>query len=339
MKYVIFFIMFILLVAVPVWADFSEKESHNLSEQMMADITKAYGCPKEPSDNAPVSQIFKNLVKHTHRKDIKYRLKVAESKQINAYAMPDGRIVFLSELIKVLPIDDQAPLAWVAAHEISHVELHHAERKLTNSLTTGIALFLIVGKSNSFVKTLGAISQGFLTSGYSRVMEYEADKNALLLMKEAGYDPNGALVTMNLFQNLENKRRGLRIFPSHPMAGDRAKSVVAWMHSNGLAVSYRGTQDEQSLTPLPVQPANNMYIDLTLRKPRLLNLPQSEAKTAQQQIQDKTPEIIRPENGQTKPVVPVPVQSTINMYIDLTLEKPQLLPLPQPPIADSDKHR
>ncbi len=289
-----------MLIATPLWADVSEKQRLELSDQMMADIAKEYGNPEELPGNAPISRIFNNLVQHAHRKGINYRMKVAENKQINAYAMPDGRVVFLSGLIKALPSDDDAPLAWVAAHEISHIELRHAEKNLTSSLTSGIIIYLLVGKSSGLVQALGAISQGLLVSGYSRVNEYEADRHALVLMREAGYDPSGALVTLRLFQDLDKKRRGLRIFPTHPRPAERCKSVMAWMQSNGLAVNDQSagevkvaqpkspdriaetggkegspteSQAPAAIPPAATPPANNDFVDLTLEKPQPLVVP------------------------------------------------------------------
>ncbi|MHC9538676.1 MAG: M48 family metallopeptidase [Vulcanimicrobiota bacterium] len=304
MKHISFLMLFIVLIAAPIWADVSEKQIVQLSDQMTADITEAYGQPEELPADARLTKIFSNLVSHAKRKNVNYRLKVSESKDINAYAMPDGRIVFLSGLIKALPDDNDAPLAWVAAHEISHIEMRHAEKKMVNSLTSGIVLYLLVCKSSTAVQALGAISQGLLTSGYSRVKEYEADRNALVLMREAGYDPNGSLVTLNLFRDMEKKRKGLRIFPSHPRSADRCKSVLAWMQSSGLAVRDQGSGEVKAAQPqsqdrpsemggrevrqpessgrtpdqapalAPAQPANNNFIDMTLERPQPLNLPQ-----------------------------------------------------------------
>jgi predicted Zn-dependent protease len=254
MKRAVFLLIFLTVICCPIWANVSDKQISEISNQMEADITKAYGKPEELAPDSRLSRIFSNLVQQAHRKGINYRLKVSESNDINAYAMPDGRIVFLSGLIKALPADDDSPLAWVAAHEISHIEMKHAEKKLMNSLASGAILFLLVGRSSTAMQALGVISQGLLTSGYSRVKEYEADRGALELMRKAGYDTNGAIVTLRLFQDMEKKRKSPRIFPSHPRSGDRYGSVIAWMQSNGVAIrDYQGggvkTAQNQSQEP------------------------------------------------------------------------------------------
>ena len=307
MKRAVFSLLFIIFIAAPTSAEVSENQILQLSDKMMADITKAYGSPEELPADARLSKIFNSLVSHAKRKNINYRLKVADSKEINAYAMPDGRIVFLSGLIKALPDDDDAPLAWVAAHEISHIELRHAEKRLVKSLASGIVLYFLVARSSTAVQALGVISQGLLTSGYSRVNEYEADRNALILMREAGYDPNGALVTLNLFRDMEKKRKGLRIFPSHPRSADRCKSVLAWMQSSGLAIRDQAV---------------------------------GEVKAAKPQSQDKAPDIGRRDAGQTDSPASAPASAPVdNNFIDMTLERPQPLNLPQRTETDSGSQK
>jgi predicted Zn-dependent protease len=246
MKRIIPLLLFFLLLLTSLsWAEVSERQRNGLSEQMMNDITRAYGKTRDLDVNEPLAQVFRNLVAQTKRKNINYRMRIAQNDKINAYALPDGRVVFLSGLIHHLPGDDMTPLAWVAAHEIAHIEMRHGEKKFTRSLTTGILLAVLTGGSSEWVQALAGVSQGILTSGYSRVQEYEADREALVLMRQAGYDPQGSLVTLRLFEDLDKKRGGLRIFPTHPKPADRMKSVMAWMDKNGIAVAGQG-QDNSS---------------------------------------------------------------------------------------------
>jgi len=241
---VTFMLVFMLILPTLAWAEVSERQRLALSEQMMNDITRTYGKTRDLDENEPLAQVFRNLVAQTKRKNINYRMRIAQNERINAYALPDGRVVFLSGLIKSLPGDDMAPLAWVAAHEIAHIEMRHGEKKFTQSLTTGILLAVLVSGSSEWIQGLAGVSQGILTSGYSRVKEYEADREGLVLMRQAGYDPQGSLVTLRLFEDLSKKRGGLRIFPTHPRPVDRMKSVMAWMEKNGIAVAGQGQAQE-----------------------------------------------------------------------------------------------
>jgi predicted Zn-dependent protease len=247
-------LMLVFFLSSPLWAEMSERQRQALSDRMMADITKAHGKERELDPGEPLMVVFNNLVTHGRRKGIKYRLRVVESKTVNAYAMPDGRIVFYSGLINNLPGDDMNPLAWVAGHEISHVEMRHGEKKFTQALTTGIFLSLLTGGCSDWVKGLAAVSEGILVSGYSRDKEYEADRGGLMLMREAGYDPAGALTTLKLFDDMAKKRKDLRIFPSHPRACDRSKSVMAWMEKNGLAAACSTPVNQNGNEPAPSQP-------------------------------------------------------------------------------------
>jgi len=313
MKRLVFLLVFLTIISCPIWANVSEKQISEISNQMEADITKTYSKPEELAPDSRLSRIFSSLVQQAHRKGINYRLKVSQSNDINAYAMPDGRIVFLSGLIKALPADDDSPLAWVAAHEISHIEMQHAEKKLMNSLASGAILFLLVGRSSTAVQALGVISQGLLTSGYSRVKEYEADRGALELMRKAGFDPNGAIVTLRLFQDMEKKRRSPRIFPSHPRSGDRYGSVIAWMQNNGVAVrDYQGggvkTAQNQPQGPSQQAGAGDVKQNEPAAgaPPQTAGAPKHPAGAAAQPVEAPSPPA----------------------FIDMTLERPQPMTLP-----------
>lgn len=218
-------------------ADMSDKERDTVSKTMTQKIENDTKSKIEDLRDERVRQIFRTLVEKTSRKNINYRVKVVKNKDVNAYAMPNGEVVFYTGLLDILPKDDPAPLAFVAAHELSHIEKKHADKKLRDMLLTGIGIALLVRKSKTTTKILGGVAFGILASGYSRKYETEADREALKLMRSAGYDPNGSLVVLNIFKSMSAKKgSGLRIFPSHPTPADRYKNVVEWMQEQGLTV-------------------------------------------------------------------------------------------------------
>jgi Zn-dependent protease with chaperone function len=238
-------LLVIINVTSPAWAGITTEQRVSLSEKMMGEITRSHGKPQSLDSESKVHQIFNTLVQHASRKEIKYRVSVIRNSQVNAFAMPDGRVVFLSGLLDALPGDNDGPIAYVAGHEISHIELRHGEKKFQQAMTTGILISLLTRGSGDWVRLLGGVGHGLLTSGYSREKEYEADRGALELMKKAGYDPNGAMVMLTIFQSMAG--RGARIFPTHPRAEDRMKSAMTWMQEQGIAVSTSAPRVQVSI--------------------------------------------------------------------------------------------
>lgn len=220
----------LLLLSAPARADLSAQERADLSDMMLAEIVKVHGQPEAVPRDQQAAQVFYSLASRAGRQDVHYRLEVVESDTVNAYAMPDGRIVFFTGLLEALPADDVAPLAFVAAHEIAHVEKRHAERLFQKRLATMVFVRLLTRNSEDWVQLLGGFAYNMFASGYSREMEAEADREALAMMQQGDFDPHGALVTLGMFRDAHGG--GMRMFPTHPDPADRYKDAVAWVKAN-----------------------------------------------------------------------------------------------------------
>ena len=178
--------------------------------------------------------IFQRLLQGTSRRDVSYQLYIeGDNNTINAYALPDGRVVLVTGLINALPAGDDNALAFVMAHEISHIEKHHAEKLATQGGLTNVALGWLTQGQSDLLQGLAGVGEGMLTSGYSRGMEAEADGNGLDLMHAAGYSPRGALVTLQLFKDLEEQQGAARIFPTHPSAENRLNDARTYVEQHG----------------------------------------------------------------------------------------------------------
>jgi hypothetical protein len=73
-----------------------------------------------------------------------------------------------------------------------------------------------------------------LNSGYSRSLDAQADRRALAMVRQAGYDPNGALLALKVASIME--ANGVRVFPYKVRAVDRYSNTIAWMNENQIAV-------------------------------------------------------------------------------------------------------
>jgi Zn-dependent protease with chaperone function len=220
-----------LTLAPPAWGQMTPGQRTQVSDQMARELERG---GRLEAAQGRVERIFVQLLRSTRRHDVTYRVALQRSAEVNAYALPDGRVVVTTELLHRLPAANDSAVAFVLAHEISHVELRHAERTLQQEAATRTIIGVLTGGGDDWVRLLGGLSNQLIASGHSRGQEAEADRAGLELMNRAGYDPNGALVTLRVLEKLEGS--GMRVFPTHPRASDRYKNAVAWMNQHHVPV-------------------------------------------------------------------------------------------------------
>ncbi len=122
-----------------------------------------------------------------------------ESPEINAWAMPGGKVVVYSGLLSVAKTD--AGLATVVGHEIAHVIAEHGSERMSQQLVRdmgGKAMERVLEEEPEKTRTLFKLAYGLGTEvgvllRYSRIHETEADRMGLIFMAMAGYDPEEAI--------------------------------------------------------------------------------------------------------------------------------------------------
>lgn len=175
-----------------------------------------------------LAEVGKKVVKVCDRQDIEYHFTVIESDQINAFAAPGGYVYFYTGLLREM--ENEAEMAAVMAHEISHVVARHGAKRLQTALGASMAYELVFGKSNS--KALQAavgVGMGLAFAGYSRDAEREADNFGIQYMVKAGYDPNGAITMFQKLAKLGGSGSGNifeSISSSHPETAERIDNAT-----------------------------------------------------------------------------------------------------------------
>jgi len=157
-----------------------------------------------------------------------YEFHVIAQKEINAFALPGGPIFV--NLGTITAADNEAELAGVLAHEMSHVYMQHSIKQMKKAqITQGIAgvLGAVLGSVGGAVGTLGqlgaGVAGGMLTMRYSRADEAQADAVGAIIMYKAGYDPRNLA---EFFQKLTSMGGGGPQFLSdHPNPGNRTQAI------------------------------------------------------------------------------------------------------------------
>ena len=159
-----------------------------------------------------------------------FTIKVIDSDDINAFALPGGFFYVNSGLI--LAADEEAELAGVMAHEIAHVAACHAARENTRgNLAQIMTIPLIflggpIGYAGYEAAGLGIPLTFFK---FSRGFEAEADYLGVEYMYRAGYDPSAFVSFFEKIQAMEKKKPGTlsKAFDTHPQTPDRIEKMQA----------------------------------------------------------------------------------------------------------------
>ena len=151
-----------------------------------------------------------------------FTIKVIDSEEVNALALPGGFFFVNSGLI--LKAENEAELAGVMAHEIAHVAARHGTRQATRGQIVNLAIYPadLHGRLDGYgirQATSILVPIGFLK--FSRGSNQEADMLGLQYMYKAGYDPTAFVDFFEKIQSLEKKKPGTmaKVFSSHPHDG------------------------------------------------------------------------------------------------------------------------
>src|SRR6476620_3981390 len=177
----------------------------------------------DPVISEYINRLGQNLVRNSDSQ-VPFTIKVIDSDDINAFALPGGFFYVNSGLI--LAADEEAELAGVMAHEIAHVAACHAARENTrgNLMQMASIPLIFVGGAIGYAgyQAAGlALPMTFLH--FSRGFEAEADYLGLQYMYKSGYDPQAFISFFEKVQAQEKKTPGTlaKAFSTHPQTPER----------------------------------------------------------------------------------------------------------------------
>jgi hypothetical protein len=194
-----------------------------MGKQYAMQVENSVKMVQDPVVNEYVNRIGQNLVRNSDAK-VPFTIKVIDSDEVNAFALPGGFFYVNSGLI--LAADEEAELAGVMAHEISHVAARHGMRQMTRANIAQLAtipLIFVGGGIGYGIYEAAGLGLPLTFMKFQRNFEAEADYLGLQYMYKTGYDPQAFISFFEKIQAKEKKKPGTiaKAFASHPQTPDR----------------------------------------------------------------------------------------------------------------------
>ena len=193
-----------------------------------------------------LSAVADRWLAENDREPFVWEFKLIDSDQLNAFALPGGKVAFYRGILPVCR--DDTGVAVVMGHEIAHAYLKHGGARVSRDVLTKFsfeAVMLALGgdqASDTAKATMQALGVGYnvgVALPFSRGDESAADRVGLYLMAEAGYDPSQA---MGFWQRMSQAKGGKgppEMLSTHPADETRVRQIE----------EYLDMPDEDGVTP------------------------------------------------------------------------------------------
>src|SRR5579885_1347807 len=200
-----------------------------LGKSLAQEVERSSKLIDDPVVTEYVNRVGQNLVRNSDAR-VPFTIKVIDSDEVNAFALPGGFFYVNSGLI--LRAQEEAELAGVMAHEIAHVAARHGTKQATKGEIMQLAsipamIFLPYSWAGYGIYQGMNLAIPLTFLKFSRDAEREADFLGLQYMYKAGYDPNAYVSFFERIQADEKRRPGTvsKIFATHPPTPDRIENA------------------------------------------------------------------------------------------------------------------
>lgn len=208
----------------------------------------------DPRLEAYVDRVGLKLARVSQRPQLPWTYNAVNDPEVNAYALPGGKISITRGLLSRLDNEDE--LAAVLGHETGHVNARHAAQAYTRQVLAQLALLGAGiymdahGTRNARLYTVaGMLGMQLMFAHYSRNQERQADQLGFEYMTKAGYNPEGMVGVMRILLHEGKTRPSLlrRMFADHPMSSERLATAEARVAAEPPAVRTRPIRSQRFL--------------------------------------------------------------------------------------------
>ena len=211
--------------------DITPEQEYYIGRAVAATVLGQYPPLDRTRANAYLNVLGQTLALYSERPATfgGYHFLLLDSDEINAFAAPSGFILVAPGLLRCAA--SEAEVAAILAHEIGHVTARHGlqaiKKSRVNAALTSVAIagFQMATSDEAaklvgtFGDSIGDITATLVNSGYSREFEREADRLAVAILKEAGYDPWALVRVLQVMAKRVEPGHGFG--KTHPDPADR----------------------------------------------------------------------------------------------------------------------
>jgi len=228
----------------------NEAAAQQYAQMMSQAQQKGVLLPQSHPEVQRLRAIAKRIIPHTTRwnqdaTQWQWQVNLIDSKDVNAFCMPGGRIGFFTGILTSLKLTDDE-VAAVMGHEIAHALREHSREKMAKQGLTnlgarvgGALISGIFGIDPNITGTVASYGAQFAGLKFSRDDEREADLVGLDISSRAGYDPRAGIALWRKMAAL-NQRAPIEVFSTHPGGETRIADMEA--HMNLLLPLYARTK-------------------------------------------------------------------------------------------------
>ncbi len=212
---------------------FSVQQEVDAGKQAQAEVEKQMPVLHDAQLNAYIQRLGARLAAHAPGTQYPYTFHIVNQKEINAFALPGGPVYV--NLGTIQAAGNEAQLAGVMAHEISHIVMrdstHQASQQMMAQLPLSVLGGLLGNGIGGQIAKMGiGFGAGSLFMKYSRQAESHADLIGADIMHDSGYNPQAMA---DFFRKLEEQggAGGPQFLSDHPNPGNRAEAVAQEIRS------------------------------------------------------------------------------------------------------------
>ncbi len=210
------------------------KKEVNVGKTLAARLAKKYGLIKDEPFTRYLNLVGKSLAIYSSRQELDFRFGILDTEDVNAFACPGGYVLITRGAIDLM--ENEAELASLLSHELSHVTLKHSgdfEEKGAGVLDIISAIMAPGGDLVSSVTKNavdGMVTQMF-EKGRKKEEEIESDKAGIIYLSQAGYDLDSSIIYLKKLDKSQHNEVALK---THPPTSDRITELDKFIANNKL---------------------------------------------------------------------------------------------------------
>ncbi len=152
-----------------------------------------------------------------------WQMSVIRSNEMNAWAMPGGKMAMYTGMVERLKLTDDE-IAAVVGHEMTHALLEHSKKAIGGQVLTNLGGSILASATGVDGSLIGLGTDLAATKPFSRRQENEADAGGVRLMAQAGYNPHAAI---SVWQKMNQAQSGtsISVLSTHPANDARISAI------------------------------------------------------------------------------------------------------------------